>query len=145
MFSAKYYYTRKCQKLNKFFNNTFQRDCSTIQSESEVFFLLHFFRLYLMRNRCVKFCLSHDFRYVCFRCFATIAGCSANTKTLSLVISSINQLFAAFLFLLVYLFPCFSCFLKLSVLYTVRPTRLYSSVPQLETGTPKLLVWRRNE
>ncbi len=28
--------------------------------------------------------------------------------------------------------------LDLTLLYTVRPTRLYSSVPQLETGTPKL-------
>ncbi len=27
--------------------------------------------------------------------------------------------------------------------YTVRPTRLYSSVPKLETGTPKLLAWHR--
>ena len=27
--------------------------------------------------------------------------------------------------------------------YTVRPTRSCSSVPKLETGTPKLLAWHR--
>ena len=31
------------------------------------------------------------------------------------------------------------------ILYIVRPTRLYSSVPQLETGTPKLFGVAQNE